>query len=73
MGNEGLCFSHILGCYLEGFFFLKLVVYKTNYLVVIMEVTYNHEHYKRKGCFKWVFKYSPSDKIIRNDLYGDFQ
>jgi len=25
-------------------------------------------HYKRKGCFKWVFKYSLRHKIISNDL-----
>jgi len=29
-------------------------------------------HYKKKGCFKWAFKYSPRAKIISNDLYGDF-
>jgi len=29
-------------------------------------------HYKRKGCFKCAFKYSPTDKTISNELYGDF-
>jgi len=28
-----------------------------------------NSHYKRKGCFK----YSPRDKILSNDLFGDFQ
>jgi len=29
------------------------------------------KHYKRKRCFKWAFKYSPRNKIISNDLYGE--
>jgi len=30
---------------------------------------------RERGVFKWAFKYSPRgnlDKIISNDLYGDF-
>jgi len=30
-------------------------------------------HYKKKGCYKWAFKYSPRDKILSNDLHGGFQ
>jgi len=28
-------------------------------------------HYKKNVYFKWAFKYSPSDKILSNDLYGN--
>jgi len=28
---------------------------------------------QEKGGVKWTFKYSPRDKILSIDLYGDFQ
>jgi len=49
------------------------ICYRNNFEIAI-EIHFQNEsyHYKRKGCFKWVFIYSPKDKNISNDLLRRF-
>jgi len=60
------CFDHIHQ-YLR-----RVALFGSNVGVPLLTICLSF-HYKRMECFKWAFKYSPRDKILSNDLYGDFQ